>query len=141
MLSDNHAMLKAININKMNHQYIQNLQKANMTLKCKIKEMREIEGGLTLTKQQTSESEVKAGRKDDDGEWFDLEEADEELELKALGTIEEMSREAQQKRQERNRHKSEAKERREKERNFYDKGRLGRSGSKKVRGGGDSIVD
>lgn len=27
----------------MNHQYIQNLQKANMTLKCKIKEMTEFE--------------------------------------------------------------------------------------------------
>lgn len=40
-LRDNYDMLKSINTNKMQHQYIQNLQRANMTLKCKIKEMSE----------------------------------------------------------------------------------------------------
>jgi hypothetical protein len=38
----NSEVLQVININKMQHQYIQNLQKANMTLKCKIKEIQEL---------------------------------------------------------------------------------------------------
>lgn len=41
-MTDNTQILKVINMNKMQHQYIQNLQKANMTLKCKIKEVSEI---------------------------------------------------------------------------------------------------
>lgn len=43
VLSDNSEILKVINMNKMQHQYIQNLQKANMTLKCKIKEISELQ--------------------------------------------------------------------------------------------------
>lgn len=42
VLTDNDQILKVINMNKMQHQYIQNLQKANMTLKCKIKEVNEL---------------------------------------------------------------------------------------------------
>lgn len=42
VLTENLQILKAINMNKMQHQYIQNLQKANMTLKCKIKEISQL---------------------------------------------------------------------------------------------------
>ena len=42
VLTENAEILQAINMNKMQHQYIQNLQKANMTLKCKIKEISEL---------------------------------------------------------------------------------------------------
>ena len=82
-------MLKSINVNKMNHQYIQNLQKANMTLKCKIKELTEMATGKSL-------SSVK-----DEGTWFDLEAAEDELELKELGSIEEVSKQIIQQRKKR----------------------------------------
>lgn len=51
-LTDNTAILKVINMNKMQHQYIQNLQKANMTLKCKIKEVSELKTEQDFQKYQ-----------------------------------------------------------------------------------------
>ena len=111
VLSENHMMLKSINVNKMNHQYIQNLQKANMTLKCKIKEMSEMSLGeqvFTLTKEE-------------DGHWFDLEGVEEQMEICELGTIEEISAKAIAAKKERLRRQAENQVRREKERKFYDK--------------------
>lgn len=78
VLSDNTNLLKAINVNKMNHQYIQNLQKANMTLKCKIKEMAEM-GPESRVSAIDAEAAVTRG---DGGRWFDLEAAEEDVELK-----------------------------------------------------------
>ena len=116
MLSENHAMLKGINVNKMNHQYIQNLQKANMTLKCKIKEISELAGGA---------APATTSQENDDGHWFDLEAAEEELVLKELGTIEQISEERLLAKKERMRQKSQARELHQRERAFYDKGRMG----------------
>ena len=121
VLSDNTNLLKAINVNKMNHQYIQNLQKANMTLKCKIKEMAEM-GPDSVVSALDAESAVTRG---DGGRWFDLETAEEEVELKELGTIEQISSERLAARKDRQRRHDENKERRDKERAFYDRGRLG----------------
>ena len=63
MFNDNHSMLKVINLNKMQHQYIQNLQRANMTLKCKIKEMSEVidvPGQVKAEEPKLEELEVKS---------------------------------------------------------------------------------
>ena len=61
----------------------------------------------------------------DGGRWFDLEAAEEEVELKELGTIEKISSDRIAAKKERQRRAEEGKERREKERAFYDRGRLG----------------
>lgn len=57
----------------------------------------------------------------DEGTWFDLEAADDELELKELGSIEEVSKQIIQ--QKKNRRDFKA--RNQKERGFYDKGHMG----------------
>ena len=91
VLSDNSHLLRGINVNKMNHQYIQNLQKANMTLKCKIKEMAEMGPGSEV---ETFDSEPAIPRGSfDGGRWFNLEKPEEEVELKQLGTIEQLTAE------------------------------------------------
>ena len=98
--------LKTISVNKMQHQYIQNLQKANMTLKCKIKELSELVAAdeklipsinldplLPINKKNRFEqrSEERFSEEDDqkilNEEYISM---DEELELKELGTIEHM---------------------------------------------------
>ena len=85
------AVTRGINVNKMNHQYIQNLQKANMTLKCKIKEMAEMGPGSEV---ETFDSEHAIPRGSfDGGRWFNLEKPEEEVELKQLGTIEQLTAE------------------------------------------------
>ena len=92
-----------------------------MTLKCKIKEMAEM-GPDSVVSALDAESAVTRG---DGGRWFDLETADEEVELKELGTIEQISSERLAARKDRQRRYEENKERRDKERGFYDRGRLG----------------
>lgn len=47
-----------INMNKMQHQYIQNLQKANMTLKCKIKEISELQTEQDYINYQDSQKRI-----------------------------------------------------------------------------------
>lgn len=78
-----------------------------MTLKCKIKELSEM--SITVGKQS---SPLK-----DEGTWFDLEAADDELELKELGSIEEVSKQIIQQRKKRRENKA----RNTKEKVFYDK--------------------
>ena len=92
-----------------------------MTLKCKIKEMAEM-GPDSVVSALDAESAVTRG---DGGRWFDLETADEEVELKELGTIEQISSDRLAARKDRQRRYEETKERRDKERAFYDRGRLG----------------
>ena len=46
-------------MNKMQHQYIQNLQKSNMTLKCKIKEISEIQTQKDFEKALSDHDEVE----------------------------------------------------------------------------------
>ena len=71
-LTDNTEILKVINMNKMQHQYIQNLQKANMTLKCKIKEVTELKTDDDIHKYKVElkntkeESESDGALSDDD---------------------------------------------------------------------------
>lgn len=45
-------------MNKMQHQYIQNLQKANMTLKCKIKEISELQTEQDYINYQDSQKRI-----------------------------------------------------------------------------------
>lgn len=45
-------------MNKMQHQYIQNLQKANMTLKCKIKEISELQTEQDYLNYQDSQKKL-----------------------------------------------------------------------------------
>lgn len=123
-LRDNHDMLKSINMNKMQHQYIQNLQRANMTLKCKIKEMsealREADGSATEPAAFTEaaadrgrlgrDREISEDEKEVDSEATESsEELDEDqLELKAIGTIEEVTRARKQERRNKSKIKSRA---------------------------------
>ena len=58
VLTDNSEILKVINTNKMQHQYIQNLQKANMTLKCKIKEISELKTEDDYLKYQEEQTDA-----------------------------------------------------------------------------------
>ena len=87
-----------------------------MTLKCKIKEMSEMD---------TLDRAVFSIPNDDEGNWFDLEATEEQMEICELGTIEEISAKAIAARKERQKKISENQGRRDKERKFYDKGRMG----------------
>lgn len=94
VLTDNNQILKAINMNKMQHQYIQNLQKANMTLKCKIKEVSELQSDPKFegrSKNEGIQGVVAHSDKDssDDQEAI-VDVDDDEFEMQALGTIEEI---------------------------------------------------
>lgn len=93
-------------MNKMQHQYIQNLQKSNMTLKCKIKEISEIQTQQDL-ERATELSDVEPV------------ESDEDFQLQELGTIEEIHRSRRP-----------AQRRNGKDRGFYDKNSIGRKSSK-----------
>lgn len=84
MLSDNSQILKGININKMQHQYIQNLQKSNMTLKCKIKEISEIQTQQDLDRVKAETDQIS------DSEFIE-ELSGDEFQLQELGTIEQMN--------------------------------------------------
>lgn len=79
-------------MNKMQHQYIQNLQKANMTLKCKIKEISDLKVGqydASTLRQIESMDELNEESFDQPEEM--VEEIDEEFTLAELGTIEQMT--------------------------------------------------
>ena len=71
-LTDNTEILKVINMNKMQPQYIQNLQTANMTLKCKLKEVTELKTDDDIHKYKVElkntkeESESDGALSDDD---------------------------------------------------------------------------
>lgn len=82
-----------------------------MTLKCKIKELTEMAQGKSYQQEK------------DEGTWFDLEGAEEELELKELGSIEEVSKQMNQQRRQRR----EFKARNQKEHGFYDNKRGGKA--------------
>ena len=137
VLSDNSEILKVINMNKMQHQYIQNLQKANMTLKCKIKEISELQTEqdyLNYQHSQTklSEKEVPEAEVASQSDEFEFIDEDEEFQLQELGTIEEVSRKAIEKK----RAKSKARQERSKSRpkgshhEFYDRNSMSRKSSK-----------
>ena len=88
----------------MQHQYIQNLQKANMTLKCKIKEISELHTEQDYINYQ--DSQKKLNEKEEEGEKNEAdkdEDVDDEMEvideaeefqLYELGTIEEVTKKA-----------------------------------------------
>ena len=109
-LADNTQILKVINMNKMQHQYIQNLQKANMTLKCKIKEVTEIHSDLDM--QRYHEEQASAPQTSDEEEV-----PEEEFELEELGTIEEVSY----------RQAMAEKRARERKRSFYDRNSISKT--------------
>ena len=91
VLTENNQILKAINMNKMQHQYIQNLQKANMTLKCKIKEVSELQSDPNFegkSKLQNLVSYSARDSSDDQEALVDVD--DDEFEMQILGTIEEI---------------------------------------------------
>lgn len=90
-----------------------------MTLKCKIKELSEMSPSDQM---KNFDAELSLG---DGGRWIDLEKADEEVELRELGTIEQLSAERVAAKKERRRRIEMSKERARKERSFYDQGRLG----------------
>ena len=83
-------------MNKMQHQYIQNLQKANMTLKCKIKEVGEIADGFYTEKASEAQKSAHASYAYEEKEFSEekigyVDFDDEEFEMQALGTIEEIA--------------------------------------------------
>ena len=119
-LTDNTEILKVINMNKMQHQYIQNLQKANMTLKCKIKEVSELK---TEQDRQNYQSEIlkKEDSEEEEPEIIEETIADDEFDLQELGTIEEMSYQKSLKKRRASRTKDQ----------FYDRNSIGRSHSRK----------
>jgi len=133
-LSENTEILKVINMNKMQHQYIQNLQKANMTLKCKIKEVsdlateqdcREYQEDLTLTREDEAADPQLA---EESGE------PEEEFEMQAIGTIEQESQARQA------RKRREASKKRDSKK-FYDRNSIGRSKSRANRSNGKQAKD
>lgn len=123
VLTENNQILKAINMNKMQHQYIQNLQKANMTLKCKIKEISDLKvGQYDASTLRQIESMDEFNEESFEAPEETVEEIDDEFTLAELGTIEQMTQEAQTRKKER-----EARSKvREKERGFYDRNSIGR---------------
>lgn len=148
VLTENLQILKAINMNKMQHQYIQNLQKANMTLKCKIKEISQLKTQEDLEnfkKQKDAcfvESEGKSGDEegaDETGEQrlgsdsdevpgaaveavFEEFLSEDDFQLQEVGTIEELGQKALEKRRKR----AESRNLSAAERKFYDRNSIGR---------------
>ena len=141
VLSDNSEILKVINMNKMQHQYIQNLQKANMTLKCKIKEISELHTEEDYINYQDSQKKMgdetqekvdpKVSEEEEDLEV--IEEA-EEMQLHEIGTIEEVSKKAAERKRalskkrvdrSKSRHKSRH-ESKGRKHDFYDRNSIGR---------------
>jgi hypothetical protein len=86
-LTDNTQILKVINMNKMQHQYIQNLQKANMTLKCKIKEVSEIKTEKDMLRYHDEQLNNDDSQSEEEADMV----VEDEFVLEELGTIEEVS--------------------------------------------------
>lgn len=121
-LTDNTEILKVINMNKMQHQYIQNLQKANMTLKCKIKEVTELKTDDEIHKyaDQLQNKEEKEESESEEDEAL----VDDDFEPQVIGTIEDMAvQKAKDREARRNQRKA--------KKGFYDRRSISRGPAKK----------